>query len=1020
MKTASLVLSLFWTMTGLVSAQVNGTVQSLSFSNSSPMVVFSASPNYPYDIQRSTNFAAWVTLVTTNVPGSGIFQFTDGFADLSGKAPLSAFYRLRSYGISNLTVTGFPTTQTAGVASNVTVTAKDSGGNPAIGYRGTVHFTSSDAQAVLPADYAFTSTDAGVHTFSVTLKTAGAQSITAKDTVTASITGAQSGITVTAAAAVSLALTGYLNPQTAGNTNNVTITAKDAFGNTASSYRGTAHVTGSDAQAVLPANYTFVAGDNGVHALAVILKTSGTQTITATDTVTSSINGMQSGIVVKAANAAVMTLANYPVTQIAGVASNAIVTLKDAFGNVATGYRGTVHWTSSDSQAALPANYTFTSGDNGVHTFSVTLKTAGTQSITNTDTVNGAITANQTGITVNPAATAQFAVAGFPSPQTAGVSSNLTVTAKDAFGNLTPSYAGTVHFTSSDAQAVLPADYAFQAGDNGVHTFTATLKTAGTDTITATDTATSSIHGTQSGITVTATAPVSLTVTGYLNPQTAGNTNNVTVTAKDVFGNTAPSYRGTVNVTSSDPQGVLPANYTFTAGDNGVHALAVIMKTAGTQTITAADTVNPALTNTQSGIVVKAANASLVILANFPATQTAGVASNAVVTMFDAFGNVATGYRGTVHWTSTDGQAGLPANYTFTAGDNGAHTFSVTLKTAGTQSITLTDTGNSSLTTTQSGITVNPAATASLALVGFPSPQTAGISANVTVTAKDAYGNTTPAYRGTVHFSSGDSQGVLPANYTFAAGDNGVRSFPLTFETAATQAITATDTVNSSITGTQSGITIVAAPVASITVAGFTSPETAGVATNFTVTAKDVYGNVAVSYRGTVHLTSSDPQAVLPANYTFTAGDNGAHVFSATLKTAATETITAADTVTSSLTATQTGIVIIPAAPSQFLLSGYPNPQDQFSNGNVTVTVLDPYGNVTPAYRGTVHFTSSDSAATLPANYTFTAGDAGVHVFNVVLVTASPPTQSITATDTLNSSITGTEAGITVLANGGS
>jgi hypothetical protein len=432
------------------------------------------------------------------------------------------------------------------------------------------------------------------------------------------------------------------------------------------------------------------------------------------------------------------------------------------------------------------------------------------------------------------------------------------------------------------------------------------------------------------------------------------------------------------------------------------------------------DTVNSALSNTQSGIVVQPANAAVVILADFPATQTAGVASNAIVTMMDAFGNVATGYRGTVHWTSSDAQAGLPANYTFTAGDNGVHTFSVTLKTAGTQSITATDTVNSSLTSTQSGITVNPGPTASLAVAGFPGSETAGVSSNLTVMAKDAFGNSTPAYAGTVHFTSSDGQAVLPANYAFQASDNGVHIFAATLKTAASQSISAADTVNSSITGTQSGITVIAAAAASFTVAGFTSPETAGVATNFTVTAQDAYGNLAVSYRGTIHLTSSDVQAVLPANYTFTTGDNGVHTFSATLKTAAAQTIIATDTLTSTINGTQTGIVIIPAAPSTLQISGYPNPQNQFANGNLTVTVMDPYGNVTTGYRGTIHFTSSDSAATLPANYTFTAGDAGVHVFIVVLATASPPDQSITATDTVNSSLTGTQAGIDVQDIGGS
>ena len=67
-----------------------------------------------------------------------------------------------------------------------------------------------------------------------------------------------------------------------------------------------------------------------------------------------------------------------------------------------TGYTGTVHFTSSDGSAVLPANYTFTAGDAGTHVFSVTLKTAGTQSITATDTVTGSITGTQN-VTVNPA-----------------------------------------------------------------------------------------------------------------------------------------------------------------------------------------------------------------------------------------------------------------------------------------------------------------------------------------------------------------------------------------------------------------------------------------------------------------------------------------------------------------------------------------------------------------------------------------------------------------------------------------
>src|SRR6202035_5325849 len=56
--------------------------------------------------------------------------------------------------------------------------------------------------------------------------------------------------------------------------------------------------------------------------------------------------------------------------------------------NLATGYRGTVHLSSS-SAGILPTDYTFTSSDNGSHTFTVTLATSGTQTLSATDGTNG-------------------------------------------------------------------------------------------------------------------------------------------------------------------------------------------------------------------------------------------------------------------------------------------------------------------------------------------------------------------------------------------------------------------------------------------------------------------------------------------------------------------------------------------------------------------------------------------------------------------------------------------------------
>src|SRR5262249_5076626 len=98
--------------------------------------------------------------------------------------------------------------------------------------------------------------------------------------------------------------------------------------------------------------------------------------------------------------------------------------------------------------------------------------------------------------------------------------------------------------------------------------------------------------------------------------------------------------------------------------------------------------------------------ASTLRLTGFPAFISAGTPGSFTLTALDPAGNVATGYSGTIHFTSTDASATLPADYTFVASDNGVHTFSAALQSIGSQSLTATDSGNS-LAVTQSNISVH-------------------------------------------------------------------------------------------------------------------------------------------------------------------------------------------------------------------------------------------------------------------------------------------------------------------------
>ena len=149
-------------------------------------------------------------------------------------------------------------------------------------------------------------------------------------------------------------------------------------------------------------------------------------------------------------------------------------------------YTGTVQFTSSDGQAVLPANYTFSAADQGVHTFSATLKTADSQSVTATDTLSHSITGTQAGIVVSLGAATTLKVDGLAASVQAGLAQNFTLTAQDAFANTATGFSGTVHFLSTDHRAELPADYSFTSGDRGVHVFHVTFHTPGVQTLSPT------------------------------------------------------------------------------------------------------------------------------------------------------------------------------------------------------------------------------------------------------------------------------------------------------------------------------------------------------------------------------------------------------------------------------------------------------------------------------------------------------------------------------------------------------
>jgi hypothetical protein len=755
-----------------------------------------------------------------------------------------------------------------------------------------------------------------------------------------------------------------------------------------------------------------------------------------------------------------------PASVTAGVAFAINVAAVNAFGNVIPGYTGTVAFTSSDTNAGvtLPANYTFVAADNGRHVFPVagavtTLITSGSQSITATDTTSPTFTGYGT-TTVNAAATSQFtviplnqtAIPFVPLPVIAGVVPTtvgpagtgrplpFVLFAEDMFGNTTPNYRGTVMFTSTDAAANLPANYTFVATDLGSHIFRGTVaspsityNTVGDRTLTATDTAVAAINGQATIRLVDSTTAVGLSIT--IPPQvTAGTAFSVTVQAVNAFGGVATGYRGTVRFLTSDTNAavVLPANYAFVAADNGVHTFTnmVTLATAGIQLLRARDTVNATLVTTGNTNVNPAATAALVVTVN---PVTANVVTNVpfgvTVQATDMFGNTTPAYRGTINFTTSDVAVGfvVPANYTYVAGDNGIHTFpnGVTLVTPGAQTVTATDTVVAATTGTVN-VTVGAPVLNRFRIVASVNTTMAGNPFMVTVTAQDALGNTVTGYRGTVTFTSSDpnlAMRMLPANYMFVAGDNGVHTFNgVILATAGAQTITATDTVMGAVMGVTT-VTVTPAAAATLVVAPAAGQVLLGVPATFTVTARDRFGNIATGYRGIVMITSNDALATIPANVMFTATDNGVHTFTGASAiifgtVAAARPITATDTVNAGVNGTANVAVVAPAAvatlsvqiiglaPSTVVGLTAVNSGQLFS---IVVTALDANGFATTAYTGTVTFASTDAAAgvILPPNTIFAATDLGTKTFTGLKLITRGRIATITATDTVNRAITG-------------
>jgi hypothetical protein len=261
---------------------------------------------------------------------------------------------------------------------------------------------------------------------------------------------------------------------------------------------------------------------------------------------------------------------------------------------------------------------------------------------------------------------------------------------------------------------------------------------------------------------------------------------------------------------------------------------------------------------------------------------------NVTVTARTPAGTVATGFRGKIHFASSDPTATLPVDYTFVAADNGVKAFPVTLRRVGDQTVTVTD-NSFNLYGEQSNLTVRPGTPGSVTLVsggGQSTTPTAPFANPFVVRVTDGCGTgnlladaqvnfVAPAAGVSIGFGGGANARAVA---TDANGLATVVGFGGTKVGTAT--ITASATVNANASVQFSATTTVGAATDIFRISGFS--QTAQVQTNYLLPlvagVRDAWGNPIPNSKIDFLLPNAGARATLSALSATTGADGNAQV----------------------------------------------------------------------------------------------------------------------------------------------
>jgi YVTN family beta-propeller protein len=455
-------------------------------------------------------------------------------------------------------------------------------------------------------------------------------------------------------------------------------------------------------------------------------------------------------------------------TSAGSVASGAAVTLtlqgKDAAGNNITTGGATVAFNFSGGSSTGTIGATTDNG-NGTYTATFTGVIAGAATTIGA-TINAApVASTLPTVSVTPgtisAGTSLLSVSS--DTIAAGGTATLGLQARDAAGNNLTTGGATVAFTVSGGTSGGSVGSTTDHG-NGTYTAIFTAQSAGTPATIGATIGASPVTTALPSITVTAGAASPATSVLSVSGATVASGNGVVLRlqAKDASGNNVTS--GGAAVVFSHSGGASTGVISATADSgNGVYTATFTGVIAGTATTIGATINGSAVLTAAPTIVVTPgviSGATSVVTAS---TDT--VLSGAVATLHlrakDAAGNLRTTGGDTVVFTASGGSSSGSISAAADSG-NGVYTATFTGLAAGTATTISATVNGGAVTTVLPVLTVIPGAASHLVFAVQPSPSFVGsaIAPAIEVTARDPFGNTTPAFTGAVTVAIGTNPGT--------------------------------------------------------------------------------------------------------------------------------------------------------------------------------------------------------------------------------------------------------------------